>query len=228
MSNFVLKIVACISMFIGHIPFAIPSLAIPCIYIGRLSFPIFAFLISQGYIHTKNFGKYLKRLLLLALISQIPAYLLFFNNFSKLYLNIFFTLSFGLLSIRFIDKGKNKVLSYIAVLLIAILAEFLKFDFGLIGILMIVLFYLTKSNKNIMVISETILMCILFSKKLVNITLNTQNIRYILFQLLFMVISLIFIIFYNGKLGKNNKKIKTAFYLFYPIHLSLLCLIKYL
>ncbi len=132
MSNFVLKIIACITMFIGHLPFAIPSLAIPCLFIGRISFPIFAFLISEGYIHTKNFGKYLGRLLLLALISQIPAYSLFFNNASTLYLNIFFTLALGLLSIRFFDKLKSKCLSYILVFSIAFLAEFLHCDFGAI------------------------------------------------------------------------------------------------
>ena len=97
MSGFFLKVIACICMFIGHIPFVFPDTAIPCILIGKISFPIFAFLISEGYTHTRSFKKYLTRLLTLAVISQLPATLLFNPNFSGLYLNIFFTLA-----IRFI------------------------------------------------------------------------------------------------------------------------------
>lgn len=228
MSNFVLKIIACICMFIGHIPFAVPSLAIPCIYIGKLAFPIFAFLISEGYTHTKSFGKYLKRLLILALISQIPAYALFMNDFSTLYLNIFFTLSLGLLSIRFWDKIKKKYLAIFLVFALAIVAELTGCDFGAIGVLMIFIFHAFKNKKNIMVLLESGLMIFLFLEKFTHYTTYTVSIiRYLLFQLLFTVLSLLFILFYNGKLGKSNKAIQRSFYLFYPLHLILLCLIKY-
>lgn len=228
MSNFVLKIIAYISMFIGHIPFAIPALNVPCVFIGRLAFPIFAFLISEGYIHTKSFSKYLKRLLLLAIISQLPAYLLFYNDFSTLYLNIYCTLALGLLSIRIFDKIQFKPVAYIFIFIIAVLAELSGCDFGAIGVLMILAFYITKSNKTHMVISELILIFILFLNKLNNIPFSVSNVRYVLFQLLFTVISLFFILLYNGKLGKSNRNTKIAFYLFYPVHLTLLCLIKYM
>ena len=106
MSSFVLKILACIFMFIGHIPFVFPDTVIPCILVGKLAFPIFAFLVSEGYVHTHNLKKYLMRLLVLAVISQLPAFSLFNSN--SLYLNIFFTLALGLISIRFFDKIRNK------------------------------------------------------------------------------------------------------------------------
>lgn len=83
MSTFVLKIIACVTMFVGHIPFAFPSLAVGkgMICIGKLAFPIFAFLISEGYTKTKSFSKYLTRLLVFAVISQVFAQLLFFRNY---------------------------------------------------------------------------------------------------------------------------------------------------
>ena len=96
MTSFSLKIIACISMFLCHIPFVYEDTIIPLFYIGRLAFPIYAFLISEGYNHTKDVKKYLTRLIVFAVISQIPAYILFIGtHFDKLYFNVFFTLSTG-------------------------------------------------------------------------------------------------------------------------------------
>ena len=73
MSAFVLKIIAIITMFIDHIGYIFSNGKISYFnYIGRLAFPIFAFQISEGYLHTKNLKKYFLRLFLFALISQIP------------------------------------------------------------------------------------------------------------------------------------------------------------
>lgn len=227
MSSFVLKILACVFMFIGHIPFVFPDTVIPCILIGKLAFPIFAFLISEGYVHTHNWKKYLMRLLVLAVISQLPAFLLFNSN--SLYLNIFFTLSLGLISIRFFDKIKNRYLGIISVIVLAVVSELLGCDFGAIGVLMITCFYVFRTNKVGMVLSETLIMLALFAQKLYNYsTLNSTIIRYILLQFLFTILSLIFIIFYNGKRGKDTRKVKLGFYFFYPIHLTFLCVLKYI
>ncbi len=228
MSNFVLKIIACTAMFLGHIPFAESALAIPCIFIGRLAFPIFAFLLSEGYVYTKNYNKYLKRLLVLAFISQIPAYLLFFNDFSTLYLNIFFTLALGLLAIRVFDKIKNKFFSYLIIFLLVVVAEVSGCDFGGIGVLMILFFYIAKSHgRFFLVVSQLCLMFLLFADDYAVYPLTLARLYYITIQLIFTIASLIFINLYNGKLGKTNQKNKLLFYFFYPIHLVLLCLIKY-
>lgn len=227
MSSFVLKILACVFMFVGHIPFVFPDTVIPCILIGKLAFPIFAFLISEGYVHTRNWKKYLSRLLVLALISQLPASMLFNPNSSNLYLNIFFTLLLGLISIRFFDKIKNKYIAIIPVIFFSAVAEITGCDFGAIGVLMITFFYIFKQNKNLMVLSQIFLMAVLFVQKLYNYTsLNSTILIYILLQFLFTVLSLIFIIFYNGKRGKNTMKVQVGFYLFYPIHLIFLCILK--
>ena len=75
MTSFVLKIIAIITMFIDHLGYAVFNRFSPLNFIGRISFPIFAFQISEGYIHTKNVKKYLARLFIFSLISQIPFYL---------------------------------------------------------------------------------------------------------------------------------------------------------
>ena len=229
MSSFLLKIIACFTMLLCHIPFVYPQYSVPLIYIGKISFPLYAFLISEGYVHTRNFSKYLTRLIVFGVISQIPAYLLFVGkSFNGLYLNIFFTLALGLLGIRIYDKIKSKYISIPLIILLSVIAELLKFDYGAFGVLMIVCFYVFKRIKLNMVISQMFLMFILYMKKMSYYTFSLFNLQYILFQLLFSVISLAIILTYNGKKGKSSSKIKLMFYCFYPVHLIILDLLKFL
>lgn len=229
MSSFLLKIIACFTMLLCHIPFVYPQYSVPLIYIGKISFPLYAFLISEGYVHTRNFSKYLTRLIVFGVISQIPAYLLFVGkSFNGLYLNIFFTLALGLLGIRIYDKIKSKYISIPLIILLSVIAELLKFDYGAFGVLMIVCFYVFKRNKLNMVLSQMFLMFILYMKKMSYYTFSLFNLQYILFQLLFSVISLAIILTYNGKKGKSSGKIKLMFYFFYPVHLIILDLLKFL
>lgn len=229
MSSFLLKIIACFTMLLCHIPFVYPQYSVPLMYIGKISFPLYAFLISEGYVHTRNFSKYLTRLIVFGVISQIPAYLLFAGkSFNGLYLNIFFTLALGLLGIRIYDKIKSKYISTPLIILLAVIAELLKLDYGAFGVLMIVCFYVFKRNKLNMVLSQMFLMFILYMKKMSYYTFSLFNLQYILFQLLFSVISLAIILTYNGKKGKSSGKIKLMFYFFYPVHLIILDLLKFL
>ena len=93
MSSFVLKIIAMTTMLTDHLGDSIFNYANFMNVIGRIAFPIFAFQISEGYIHTKNLKKYFLRLFVFALISQAP-FMLFLSMFSSGFtLNIFFTLS---------------------------------------------------------------------------------------------------------------------------------------
>lgn len=105
MTSFTLKLIAMITMFIDHFGYAIMGQFSFFNLFGRLAFPIFAFQISEGFIHTKSVKKYLLRLIIFALISQIPFslftyYIVHSNPFT---LNVFFTLAFGLVSIYIYD-----------------------------------------------------------------------------------------------------------------------------
>ena len=218
MTSFVLKIIAIVSMLLDHLSYSIYGHFSWLNYLGRLAFPIFAFQITEGYMHTKDLKKYFLRIGLFALISQIP-YLLFISTFtSEFSLNIFFTLFAGLLAITIFDKFKNKYLGFICAIIIGIISEFLHFDYGWFGILIIFIFYIFKNNQINMLIT------FLLAVSLKYIILLIRNDFYFAYYILalFTSLSIIPILLYNKKQGKN---IKYFFYIFYPVHLILLYLI---
>ena len=215
MSSFVLKVIAVISMLIDHSGYLIFNGFSFMNYIGRLAFPIFAFLITEGYTHTSNLKKYFLRLLIFAIISQIPFMLLFPGDFT---FNILFTLALGLLAITVYNKLSNKIFGILFVALCAVLAHFLQFDYGWFGITIIFIFYIFKNKKtymNILFGATTFINYIYYFAK-------TLRIEYLLI-FLFCTLSLIPINLYNGKKGKN---IKYFLYVFYPLHLIVLYFIN--
>lgn len=119
-----IKIFAYLLMFIDHVgAYLLPEVPIMRL-IGRLSFPLFAWLIGVGVLNTKNYEKYFLRLMVFALISQYPFSLVFPGK-----LNVLFTLLLGAMSL----KAKN---IYITVVLVVI-SEYLKCDWGGIGVVLI-------------------------------------------------------------------------------------------
>jgi len=215
MSNFILKIIAIISMFIDHLGYALFEKFSFCNYIGRLAFPIFAFGISEGYLHTKSKKNYLMRLLTFAIVSQAP-----FRFFCTLLqrdfsLNIFFTLLLGLIAIIGYEQCKNK---YVGVLLVACLgltADALKMDYGYFGIFTIFIFHVFK-NKKLFMNLAFIGLCLF---KYIPLYISYNFYAPYLLLCACTAISLMFINLYNGEKGKNMKYL---LYGFYPAHLILL------
>lgn len=231
MTSSVLKIIAIITMIIDHTGKELFPKELIFTYIGRIAFPIFAFQISEGYIHTKNFKKYFYRLLIFAIVSQIP-FSLFLGVFYDGYeLNIFFTLLLGLLSIytydtivkklstnNFLLKFFSTFLGFFMVLTIASVGDSLNVDYGFFGVFIIFLFYILK-NKKILLTLTFILSCFLqYLDTLISTDFYYPNI----ILCVCTMIPIIFINLYNGKQGKLNKKLKYVFYLVYPVHLLLL------
>lgn len=108
MTGFILKLIAVITMVLDHIKYAVP--ATDCFltkYFGRISFPIFAFLVTEGWIHTRSRKKYFIRMIIFALISQIPFMLFRTLVADKFLLNIMFTFILGILAIMSIDFAKE-------------------------------------------------------------------------------------------------------------------------
>ena len=205
MSSFVLKIIAIITMFIDHLGYAIFGKFSYFNYIGRLSFPIFAFQISEGYIHTKNLKKYFLRLFLFALVSQIP-FMLFHSIISSDFsLNIFFTLFLGLLSIYIYDECKYKFLGIIASVLLALIAQFSHCDYGAYGVAIILIFYIFKNN--IITSSMFFIIATLIRYFLPCIKYGIFQKKY-LYLFICTIIPCLFFAAYNGKKGKNKLAIK--------------------
>lgn len=225
MTSFALKCIAMLTMLIDHTSIAILGHTTLFNVIGRISFPIFAFQISEGYTHTRNLKKYFVRLFIFAIISQIP-FMLFKSLFATSFtVNIFGTLFLGLLSIYIYDKISNlpleihpilsKVLGIIPAVFIGILSQVCQFDYGFFGIAIILLFYVFKNDK-----LGTIIFFITACIIKYGILIFTRGFHY-LYVLLCIgtILPIIFICLYNGKQGK---KIKYLLYVFYPIHLLIL------
>ena len=226
LSNFDLKLIAIITMTIDHIGVVFGTPFYNFLRaVGRLSFPIFAFLLTEGYVHTKSFGKYFFRLLVLALISEVIYDYVFYGSFIYLEANnIFFTLALGLLTLWLLDKSRTLVKKYfkekidltiilpitylLIIVVMGLIAEFLNFSYGMLGILVISFFYLFKKNFPLTVLSVSLSTLIL-----------GDTMQY------FSLLSLILIYFYNKKLGK---KCKVFFYLYYPLHILVLGVIRML
>ena len=150
----ILKWIAIVSMTIDHIGAVLYPEYVFLRIIGRLSFPIFSYLIVLGVEDTENLGRYLGRLFLFAFISQIPFHLaLGYNPFE--YLNIFFTLSLGVIFIHFLQKK-----SFLSVLPL-FAAVPLNFDYGIYGIMLIGCMYMIKKDEK-MGVAFTFLLNLVF------------------------------------------------------------------
>lgn len=229
MNVFDIKIIAVVTMIIDHIGLYFFPDVIILRMIGRLSFPLFAWLIANGAIHSKNLYLYAKRLFLLAIITQIPyAYAnKLFNPLFAEY-NVVFTLLLGLVTIIVFQKTKSKIFRIITTILAILLAILLKLDYGVLGILSILTFYLFYKKPTKLVISQVILLLLLpyitiILERLYHADLSTFY--YDSYYEFFGLFSLIFIYFYNQKLGH---KAKYLFYLFYPLQYVALIIYKLL
>ena len=231
----ILKLIAVILMLSDHIWATAMSFGDWMTYIGRMAFPIFAFLIAEGFVHTSNFKKYAIRLLGFAIITEIPFNLFYSSRFFNPYhQNVLFTLLLGLLAIYVIDNlkknhtAKNIGLSVLWLALISIAATIGFVDYGFLGMITVVMFYLLRDFPFAWLcqLIAMVLINIVFFEGLVvpveifghSFEIPTQG---------FAVFSLIPIWLYGGRKGRSHKALQYGFYAFYPVHMLILYLIKY-
>ena len=185
--------------------------------IGRIAFPLFAWLIANGAYHTKDIRKYLSRLLLFAFISQIPFTLANQEIGSPLfYLNIFFTLFLGLLAIFGIKNNKNIITQAGIVIVCALAANIIHADYGAGGVLSIVMFYIFFKNKGLLLLSQLFVFVIApYIMELVRYAYTDYNIllHYMSVEW-YALLALPFIFLYNNKKGKDYKYL---LYVVYPL-----------
>lgn len=223
MSSFSLKLLALIAMLIDHIGgHLLPEFAILRI-IGRLAFPIYAFLLAQGCHYTHNMRKYLARLLIFAFISEIPFDLL--STGKPFYFgdqNVYFTLFLGALGIYFyqlIKKKKHNVpLALLPSIVMVGLGYLLKVDYRFYGVALIIAFYVLNDLAGSKSFGAS------GTGKLVPLVL----IPFALFMaywlgnavFLYAMLAVIPLMLYNGKKGPSLPKY--LFYTFYPAHMLVL------
>lgn len=226
LNSFTLKLIAIICMTIDHVgavigtKFVDGNLYLSGAFkadfygilrsIGRIAFPIFCYLIVEGYYHTRNVWKYALRLFVFALISQVPFSLAVYKapfDFSSL--NVFFTLCMGLICMITIPAASENghtpaqiAFSFISIVGITALSILLNTDYSIFGISLILIFYLFR-DKPVKIFIAMLICIFLFE--------NPRE--------LFALISIIPITMHNGKKGPS---IKYAFYVYYPLHLTIL------
>lgn len=227
LSSNALKVIACICMLIDHVGLVLMYNKWYMRAVGRLAFPIFAFLIVQGAAHTSNIRKYILRLAVFALISEIPFDLAIHDRLWYLGAqNIFFTLTAGLFVIYCMEsRGPLGRWRGEIALATALLAEFLRFDYGMAGVGVIVVFYWCNkdSRAELPTGAASAVKLSYFSLRQNIEVVIISALTYILclgMRQLYALLALIPINMYNGERGRWN--LKYVFYMFYPAHLLII------
>ena len=183
--------------------------------LGRMSFPLFAWLASMGEQHTTNLKKYLRRLIILGIISQ-PIYAYTYHLLFSVAapLNILFTLAFGVGLIAILKRIPIPILKLMALMVGLIMADIIPIEGGAYAVLTIYLMSLFKqdSRRNLMrwlilFISVNLMFMAVFSLPMITV---------------FKILSPVFIIQYNGQRGYRAR----WFYWLYPLHFGVLVFLK--
>lgn len=204
--------------------------------LGRISFPIFAFLIVEGYFHTKSIKKYVYRLLIFAILSEIPFNLIMGSRiFYPIHQNVLFSflISIGLICLNEKAKLTNKIwlqlfTGFITIMLGYIVGIISMVDFYHAGILTVLVFYFFRQRKLWSYIGQFFCLLYINTEILGGLVyeINIFGKTYFWAQQGFAILALIPIWLYKGKQGYHNKTIQYFYYLFYPLHLLLLFIIK--
>jgi len=236
-TSFSLHIMAMVFMLCDHLWGTIVPGADWLTCIGRLTFPIFAFMIVEGYFHTKNLKKYVCRLFVFAILSEIPFNLAMGSRiFYPVHQNVLwsFLISIGL--IHWNEKVKEKqlwkrVVIGLASIGIGYVAGLITFvDFYHAGILTVLVFYFFKDRKWWCYLGQ--LLCLWY--------INFEMLGGLLYEVHIFgethfiarqgiaVLALIPIWLYKGRQGYHSRMLQYFYYAFYPLHLLILGVIKLL
>lgn len=227
LSQEVLKLIACLTMFIDHLgasvvpmlPFSfMPDLYYACRIIGRLAFPIYAFLIAEGVRHTKREGKYLVRLAVGFLLSELPFDMLFEGGFTWEYQNVYLTLLLGAGMLMLQKRVTNPWFKVLVILPFALAADLCRTDYGGMGVTMIAVFGMTDKT---WAQAVGCLVC--------NLMLRSAEVPVFGFTVpiqAFAVPAMGLIALYSGQKLLKSKVLQWGFYLFYPVHILLLWLLQ--
>lgn len=204
--------------------------------IGRLAYPIFAFMIVEGYCHTKNLKKYVLRLLIFALISEIPFNLVTGGMpFNPGHQNVLWTFLIAIgviwLNERAAKKGRRLWLRIlIAVSTVAagaLIGLVTMVDYYHVGVLTVLVFYFFRGRKWWCYLGQFACLVFLNFEMLggFGYVFNIFGREVFFARQGLAVLALIPIWLYRGKQGYYNKVMKYVYYVFYPAHLLLLGLI---
>ena len=235
MTALALKLIACLCMLLDHIGYL--TWNDPLRAVGRLALPIFAFQLTEGFSHTRHMGRYLLRLGVFAAVSEVPFDLCFHGVFvyprSQ---NVFFTLFLALAclwAIRWLEQKKTPgVLQLAPVALACVLAEALKTDYGMWGVLLTLVFYYAKKLPRPKLAMAAGLLAVTLAPIALDEFFGAGATSWQVTQLARLV-ALVPIFLYDGRYAGTfvqkrpelKKMLQYGVYLFYPLHLVALSFI---
>lgn len=206
MTGFQLKLLAMLAMTADHIG-AVFFPEIPLLrWIGRLAMPVLCFFIGEGLRHTRSPRRYLLRLTGFALLSELPFDLAFYGGIEWGHQNVYFTLALGLLALWAIQSRGME--GWLLALTAALAAELLGCDYGMYGVLLILLLDRFHSARSEQLAGAALLNLAFFG-------LQTQTLSLIALPLLWL---------YSGKRGRDDRRLS---YLYYPAHLCVLGILRF-
>ena len=206
--------------------------------IGRIAFPMFAFMIVEGYFHTRSLKKYVGRLFVFAIISEIPFNLVMGSSlFYPLHQNVLWTFLIAVFLIWLNELARKKgklwlrIVTGIGTLCLAFVLGLVTFvDYHYAGVLTVLVFYFFRGRKWWHFVGQAVCLYYINVEILsgfyyeVDVFGHTVTIV----RQAFALFALLPIWLYRGKQGPYNKVIKNVYYWFYPVHLLVLGLIRML
>lgn len=217
-----LKLLACVTMLLDHTGMVLfPGRQIFRM-VGRLAFPIYCFLLAEGAHYTRNPARYALRLTIGALLSELPFDLACSGGWDWGSQSVMVTLLIGFLMLECMKRTELLPVQILTVVPFAALAEVCRTDYGASGVVLIAIFWLTRRSKPWL---RTLLV---FAG-----LLSVPSARIMVFDVGFSmellgIFAMVPILLYSGTKRSYAKPLQWAFYLFYPVHLTLLWLIKVL
>lgn len=211
-----LKLLACLTMLTDHIGAVLfPQLQWLRI-IGRLSFPLYCFLLAEGIHYTRSPIKYGLRLLMVALIAELPYDLLFQGQFTWAKNSVMVTLLLGF-SAGVCMKGKPLWKQALWALPFLLAGRIANGTYGMYGVVMIVMFCATRNIPHRLAVQSALMVMLSLRMAGFPARLGTQ---------VFAIAAMVPIALYSGKKRSRSPALQWGFTLFYPVHIILLLLIK--
>lgn len=222
LSGSALKVIAVLSMVIDHCAYFFLAEGTPILYevcrcMGRVAFPLFAYLIAEGFANTRNRMRYFLTLLAFAIVSEIPWFLL--NGYDGTH-NVMFTLAIGVIALSAFDRlCEHGPLCFIAISLFGLLAWTTDTDYEWRGVMMIVIFYMMRfqtirpwmERHSFPMVNQTVLQVLFAFPLMMN------------YGLAGALIASIMIFLYDGTRGAIKGDVaKYSFYAVYPLHLMMI------
>ena len=233
LSSAALHVLAMGCMLCDHLGVFFPG-SVWLLCVGRLAFPIFAFLIAEGVRHTRDRRRYMKRLLLLAVLSEIPFDLQCERSVVyPFHQNVIWTFLIALLVICLIERVKQSGKAWIvwpvslAVVAAGFLAGYIVMaDYYGAGVLTVLVFYFFRGRRWWDLLGQFVCLYYINVEMLGGLfyPVTLFGHEFELLQQSLALLALVPIWLYRGRQGCHTKEFRWSCYAFYPAHMLLLYL----